>query len=442
MGGVLTALILATLVSFASCSNGSTGDSGTDSNPVIDHSLGDAPAEDLKLESSYYSVKTDDSYGIYITYKIPQGKNVQSCTVRIDGIGSVYENYGLLNESEGEFFYPFVTPNKEYTVRFAFSSKENEKDGWNYGGGECVGWFDATVKAGEKSIGEVKLVDMGKVEVRANGDFRFTRKPAFEGESLLNGKWYMNVPLVEGISWLHEDRKTKWRAELNIPSADLGKTINLYTYDKNGSWRDGSDWEIGFICPRPRMEYETKDGKKFIYQWDGFVEENLPLKPERELWQDIDINNSADIAKISGTWKYSNGGYGEYGREQIVKVIVKYEETVIIDSKNLTRRVSRVITKPDGSQFTEDEKGIVGVDSDEGRTVTVSPDDKTITRVYEPFTESISESFADREDEEDGSVRHFEVKLFHGGSVLRMIGQNIKDGKVLDEWHTDYIWQN
>ncbi len=359
-GGVLATLILATLVSFASCSNGSTGDSGTDSNPVIDHSLGDAPAENLKLEPSYYSAKTD-SDGIYITYKIPQGKNVQSCTVRIDGIGFVYENYSLLNESEGEFFYPFVTPNKKYTVRFAFSSKENEKDGWNYGGGEYVGWFDATVKAGEKSIGEVKLVDMGKVEVKANGDFRFTKKPAFKGESLLNdnGGWYMNVPLVEGISWLHENRKTKWRGELNIPSANLGKTINLYTYDENGSWRDDGDWEIGFICPRPRMEYETKDGRKFIYQWDGFIKEDLPFKPK----------NPANVNKLIGTWKMEYDEYEEdyyYGMGSKFNVRIKNSDILVIDSENnITDSRITIITKSNGKTFSEEEKIIghlMGVD--------------------------------------------------------------------------------
>ncbi|MCM1224517.1 MAG: hypothetical protein NC548_59725 [Lachnospiraceae bacterium] len=274
---------MALLFSLSSCDNGSTS-SPSENDSGIDTSLGTPPDETLKIPDSDITVKEDCADGIYITYAIPQGKDVQSCTASIDGIGLVHENYGLEGKSEGDLFYPFVTPGKEYTVRFIFNSKEIERDGWNYGGAECVGWFDAKVTAGSKSKGEVRLTSKGEIEVKANGDFRFTKEPAFADKNLLdaNGGWYMNIALVEGVSWLHDDRKTKWRGELNVLSAELTKTINLYSYNENGSWRNGGEWEIDFLCIRPRMKYTYGD-KEYIYQWDGFTEEDLQLKPEAEL---------------------------------------------------------------------------------------------------------------------------------------------------------------
>ena len=67
-----------------------------------------------------FSVEEDNKEGIYINYfAIPQ--NANSYRVYIDGIGQVTENYfGVGKLTRGEFLYPFLEPNKEYTVRVVF----------------------------------------------------------------------------------------------------------------------------------------------------------------------------------------------------------------------------------------------------------------------------------------------------------------------------------
>ncbi len=483
---------MALLFSFASCDNGSTsggkpsqGGNGSQDDisqsPGIDYSLGTPPDENLKIPDDKITAEENCADGIYIKYAIPQGKNVQSCTACIDGIGLVYENYGLEGESEGELFYPFVTPGKEYTVRFVFNSKEIERDGWNYGGAECVGWFDAKAKAGSKSKGEVRLTDKGEIEVKANGDFRFTKRPAFEGESRLdaNGGWYMNVCLVEGVSWLHDDRKTKWRGELNVPSAERENTINLYTYDENDSWRNGGDWEIDFLCIRPRMKY-TYDDKEYTYQWDGFTEENLQLKPKAELWSEIDVSNPADVKKIVGTWNRHFEDYRGYGSpDDLLWVNYIEDKTLIIDSMNVTATDVSTYTKADGDAFTKDDllklisyydyygetgNGIAASKvedfektlDNESRVLkfekilyekgdameetfyyriyyldsnTILSDNmRTITKKYDGEPELISEYFAD-------DLKHYGVELFDNGTALRIVDGHYENG---DKHYIDY----
>lgn len=432
MGGVLATLILATLVFFVSCSNGSTGDSdfGTYSSSDIDYSLGDAPAENLKFGT--FSAE-DVSDGIFIKYTIPQGNDVQSCTASIEGIGLVHENYGLSNKSEGEFFYPFVTPNKEYKVRFVFNKPE-KKDPSNtdftiYDEDTTVLWFETTVKAGANSKGEVRLEKGGSIKIDRNGDFGFTERPKFYNENLLTGSdydWVMEVGLNMGVSWEHgTQRRSWWMGTAEIPQKEIAKTHNLYSY------LGQENVQIDFIVVRPAMQYKY-NGKEYRYLWQNLFVIDCHCTPQNQLWKSININNSNDVKKITGTWKYSNEYYDECGWDNdYLKIIVKDEETLIIDSKNVTFKYRTEYTKSDGSQFTDSDKGKVGVETNDKRTVIVSSDNKTITKVYKPETESISEAFADWS----------EVKLFQDGNILRITETGTKDGSPY-EYYMDYKRQN
>lgn len=280
---------MALLFSLSSCDNGSTS-SPSENDSGIDYSLGTPPDETLKIPDSDITVKEDCADGIFLEFPIPE-KTWQT-RVYIDGIGQVAESVWFNDEqTKGAFFYPFVTSSKEYKIRITFLKEEDtNSDGFVINTpDQTIGWFDATVKAGSRSKGEVRLLSKGAVSVKSNGEFKFTERPSFQNENVMNGDWNMNVALVEGVSWEHgDDRKTKWRAELNIPSAELTKTINLYlyNYNENGSWRDGGEWEIDFLCIRPRMRY-TYDDKEFTYQWESFCHDTPNLKPEAGQWTDI-----------------------------------------------------------------------------------------------------------------------------------------------------------
>lgn len=191
--------------------------------------------------------------------------------VYIAGIGQVAEE----NESKGCFFYPFVEPGKEYTIRFVFFRDEEKNDeGFviDYKNDDgVVGWFDAKVTAGKNSKGEVRLASKGKISVDKKGDFKFTEPPRFYNEHLLteNGNdWEVDIGLVEGVSWEHgAERRTKWHSLREpIPNDELTKQINLYEEC------DGYDnsYSIDFICVRPIMHYVHGD-KKYKYQWESFV---------------------------------------------------------------------------------------------------------------------------------------------------------------------------
>ncbi len=437
-GGVLTTLLFTLLFSLSSCDNGSTS-SPSENDSGIDTSLGTPPDETLKIPDSDITVKKDCADGIFLEFPIPE--KTSQYRVHIDGIGQVAESVWFNDErTKGAFFYPFVTPGKEYTLRFAFYSKEIERDGWNYGGGECVGWFDATVKAGSRSKGEVRLLSKGAVSVKSNGEFKFTERPSFQNENVMNGDWNMIVALVEGVSWEHgDDRKTKWRGELNIPSAELTKTINLYLYNENGSWRNGGEWEIDFLCIRPRMEY-TYDSKKYTYQWDNLLHETPLLDTGSGLWKVIDLEKADDVEKIKGTWKHEEQWERWYDDEKTLKVKIVYEETLVIETANVTETDVWTYTKPDGDAFTETEKGnwrFEKYESDDGsysESTEISSDNKTITEEYSS-KKHISKYF---ENEDDGNYsRHYTVKLFENGSTLRIIRSGTDDGEKY-EWWNDY----
>ncbi|MDE5581933.1 MAG: hypothetical protein K2I95_11015 [Treponemataceae bacterium] len=221
--------------------------------------------------------------------------------------------------------------------------------------------------AGANSKGEVRLKYKGAIEVKSNGDFRFTKKPEFYGESALTGKdydgkdydWKENIGLVEGISWEHgEARKTKWRAQFPIPRASLTEWCNLYTDASTKGWKDSDLIKIDFLCIRPCLEYNY-NGKTYNYQWENFCYETPYLGDEALLWTTIDINNPTDVAKIKGTWKISDYWEENFNVDDNHRIPLKCEctEIVTINAQSLHDEFIEIYTKIDGSTFTEEEKG-------------------------------------------------------------------------------------
>jgi len=333
---------------------------GTQNPGDADDPLGEPPAENLRLPKDYYSAIPRDD-GIYFEFSVPKGaRGGNACTVSIAGIGQVAEVIALNEKgNKGTFFYPFVKPSTKYTVRFRFPREEDTDDeGFviNYISDGTVGWFETTAIAGKNSLGEVKLTETGEIEVQDNGDFRFTKRPTFEGEQLLTGNdydWTEAVCPVEGVSWLEEGRKTKWGGEILIPQKLLEQKHNLYTSDYNG-WK-GDLKSINFLCIRPKMNKYTYDGIDYTYQWDNFLYKTPNLTSEAQLWTEIDMNNPADVNKIVGTWKYSNEWEDWYDDKKTLKVKAVWEENLGIESKNVTETDIWTYTKPNGSAFTDDE---------------------------------------------------------------------------------------
>ncbi len=426
-GGVLTTLLFTLLISLASCDNGSTS-SPSEKNPSGGSTL-NQPDESLKIPEDKYSVKENPD-GIYFEFDVPE--KTWQIRVYIDGIGQVAEEVRL-NESgdKGEFFYPFLDASKEYTVRIEFLKEEDmDEDGFVLNTpDQTIGYIEAKITTGAKSKGEVRLEYCGKVEVEENGDFKFIERPVFKNESRLTGSdydWTEAVCPVEGVSWMHEGRKTKWGGEILIPQKFLAQTHNLYISNYNG-WKNDLK-SIDFLCCRPKMKY-TYNGKEFTYQWDSFCYDTPNLTPEASLWKTIDINNFADVKKIVGTWKYNYEGFGSMNGVQIK--VLKDETTLEIDLKNVTKSQVFVFTKPDGSEFTDEEKEKLHIEKED-----ISTDGK-ITQKYSN-TEPISEYFADYSDDYKNHTRHYTVKLFSKyGSTLRIICSGTDDGKPY-EWNTDY----
>ncbi|MDE7290699.1 MAG: hypothetical protein K2N58_01490, partial [Treponemataceae bacterium] len=317
-----------------------------DSSSDIRHSIRDDVSEELKIKENFSAAQNAD--GIQIKFAIP--KDTNSYEVYIDGIGLVTENYfGVGNMAEDDFFYPFLTPNKEYTIQVVFFGAEVEIDGWNYGrpdGDGLIGWFDVKATAGANSKGEVRLNDFGKITVEKNGDFKFTKKPAFENESLIQD-WILGIGLSEGVSWLHDDRRSKWLTEIDIPNKEiLNKKYNFYTYPRPY----GDVTKVDFIVYRPKLFYEY-GGKEYKYQWDGYTLDTN-CRAEEFLLANIDIKKSEDVAKIQGTWKYVWEGDVEVYNIPCHGVC---NETFVISGNNVKNNWSYTYTKRNGSAFTKKE---------------------------------------------------------------------------------------
>lgn len=92
-----------------------------------------------------------------------------------------------------------------------------------------------------------------------------------------------------------------------------------------------------------------------------------------------------------------------------------------------------VYQKRNGDEFTEKEKEEFDVGKD---GTSISSDNKTITAKYSE-TEPISEYFADEKYDHPDYTRHYTVKLFKGGSTLRIIRSGINEGEKY-EWWDDY----
>lgn len=281
-----------------------------------------------------------------------------------------------------------------------------------------TGWFETNATAGAKSKGEVRLKHKGTIEVKDTGDFRFTKMPEFDGASVFtNYDWQENIGLVEGISWEHgAERKTKWRAQFPIPKADLTKWCNLYTDAGTKGWKDDEFIKIDFLCIRPCLEYNY-NGKTYRYQWETFCYETPYLGDEALLWTTININNSADVAKIKGTWT------GKYEWDEtehfLAKVHVVENETLIIAGDTVKHNYLYTYTKLDGGTFTETEaKDLV----DDLNSYKLSEDRQTIIETYEnEGTSLLSECFANFYDEKDRGTGHFDLKLFKDKSALKII---------------------
>ena len=429
-GGVLATLFLAILFCFFSCSNNSSsssGDSDKDkTDQKIDHSLGEEISEELEVVETDSSGKKnfsteENDYGIYIKFAIPE--NTAAYWIMIDGIGKITENYFNDNRTNDDFFYPFLEPNKEYTVRVQFR-KANNTDSSGYEiptANVIIGYFDITAKAGAQSKGEVFLEDFGKVQVEKNGDFKFTKKTAFHNESLLKDEWVMEIGLCEGVSWMYADMRYKWCTSIEIPCKKLGETYNFYTYPRY--WGDVT--KVDFIAYRPIMYYKYGE-KQYRYQWDGYALDTN-CKPESELWTKIDISKDADVAKITGTWESK----GEYDIDNLnghyFPAHYAYIDTLEIDATTVKNYVSYAYTKIDG-KFTEEDLSLLwGWD--------LSSDGMTLTTKYEGDEQPLSEYFADYEDK--GHMTYVTLQLFDDGKKLRITESWNEDGEE-NEWYYDY----
>ena len=447
--------------------SGSQGSADSDK----DYSLGDAPNGN-RLSEDYFNFKDCDD-GIYLECTVPAG--TWQTRVYIDGIGQVAEEIQYNDKkNRGDFFYPFLDAEKEYTIRVVFLREEDQDDDGfviDYINGDgVVGWFETKVKAGAQSKGEVRIKDFGEVEVKSNGDFKFTKRLAFENENLLPEDWMINIGLVEGISWEHEGRKTKWSGVVDIPQKELTQTLNLYT---SCSWKN-ENLKIQFICYRPILYYQY-DGKEYRYQWNGATVDTS-IKTEEELWTSIAISNAADVAKIKGTWTYkSEGDSNDYG----IPCHTAYIDTLVITGSNVKNNWSNTYTKLSGSAFTKEELiDDIGacsyryeeVDSSKvaefeaalnkdqkilkfekelwpslengssetyrykiymlSDNCTLSNDGKTLTKKYENSEQPLSEYFADYSSNSSSYTEHYDFKLFEDGTSLRIIrsGKN-KDGQ-------------
>ncbi|MDE7290855.1 MAG: hypothetical protein K2N58_02315 [Treponemataceae bacterium] len=444
MGGVLATLFLAILICFASCKNSSSsGDDYKDDGnqgkeiPKDSYSFGGDLSEDLKVAETDSSGNKNFSVeenvdGIQIKFAIPN-KNVVRYEVFIEGIGQVSET-GVGENKTDDFFYPFLAPGKEYTVRIKFLKNENQDDeGFSIvTPDQTLGYIDVKAKAGANSKGEVKISNFGIIEVKNNGDFKFTKKPAFRNENLLTGNgydWNLGIGLNYGISWLHEDRRSKWLTEIQIPNKELlGKTYNFYTYPRPY----GDVTKVDFIVWRPKMSYKYDD-KVYFYQWDGNTLETN-CQPDTDLWTSIDITKSEDVAKIKGTWTRIERDVSDYkDKYHLIET-----EMLIIDSTNIKHGMSWTFTKLDGSAFTNDELSHLVYEDDD---YTLSNDGKTVTNKEESKPESLSEYFEDYSSESNSYTEHYDLKLFEDGKTLEIIQSGKHNDGTNYKEHTDYTKQ-
>ena len=353
MGGVLATLFLTILICFASCDNGSISggnseDSQSDQNNQFDinYSLRDAPQSNPLQEGQDYNkidvdediyiefdIPTTEKYwttrvyieglgavaepdGIYLELDLPKNE-FSRCDVTIDGIGKVAEEVKPLDESKtkGCFFYPFLEVDKEYTIRFSFKKPEPvDSAGFTLPtpGDDTLTEVTKKATAGPRAKGEVHLPweNVGYLKADSECNIVYFQKPEFKNEQRLGNNWMIEIGLMEGVSWTHGDEhRTKWHCAVKILPNDSNVTSkNLRELDMSPGYAScNHNHDIDCICVRPIMLYKYGD-KTYKYQWDGDAfDVHYPLNA-----QEININNPTDIAKIKGTWKYSENWDTDY----------------------------------------------------------------------------------------------------------------------------------
>lgn len=361
----------------------------------------------------------------------------------IDGLGPVAESVWYNDDkTEGDFFYPFVEAGKTYTIRFVFLRDEDKNaEGFviSYLGNDngIIGWFQTDVTAGAGSKGEVRFTSKGTISVDKKYNFRFTQKPTFQNENLLTAggnDWREQIGLVEGISWEHgAERRTKWHGSAEIPSTKLTETCNLF---EMCPWVPGID----FICIRPVMSYKHNN-KTYNYQWDNLLQD-IYYPPKADRLQTIDITNPSQASRIYGTWEYNtkwtNDDYEIY--DSVVPMKVKQTITLTIDAENCKDKVVEVLTKKDGSAFTEKEEEFHVKTYGDWRTTKISNDRKTMTQEFNYKNPNpLSEYFRDRSYDDGNYTEHYELKLFEDYE-LRVIRSGKNNGKDYEDCET-YIKQ-
>ena len=370
--------------------------------------------------SKNFSAKANPD-GILVEFNVPAGVNTY--VVNIDGIGGV-ARFGVEESMKADFFYPFVDAGKEYAVRIELKKPEGlDSEGYAISD-ETVYWFETKATAGTRSKGEVRITSFEEIVIEPNGNFRVTKKPTFKNETLLDEKWELRVQMFQGISWNHPDRRTKWGGAVIVPCTGFDKTYNIHS---DRVWHDGLE-KVDFVESISAMNYEH-NGKTYEYRWGGAgTIENVALTPESQLWQTIDINNSADVKKIVGTWYKQNKPHFTTFNDVKVKELLEYH--LIITSENVTQKYIFIYTRPDESEFTEEEKEkLCGGHEDE---FSISPDNKTITDNYHPDYGSISEYF------KRGDDGYPLLKVFEGEALLRIIYSSTSPDGSKYEYCRDY----
>ena len=160
--------------------------------------------------------------------------------------------------------------------------------------------------------------------------------------------------------------------------------------------------------------------------WDGDAfDVHYPLNAD---FEEIDISDPADVAKIKGTWKYSVNEDGNYYLDENYYIPMKgnVTETVnIIEATTLKATLIEVLNKKDGTPFTDEEQthwpfGDKDYNEDDGiykSNVTISDDKRTITQIQHRET-TPSKFFED-----------CELKLSKDGSELWVSEWHNKDGE-------------
>ena len=418
----------------------------------------------------YYPLRNPD--GIYLEFDVPKSK-FSRCDVIIDGIGKVAEEV-CVDKNKASFFYPFVEPNKDYTIHFSFKKPEPvDSEGFVIPthGNDTINEVTKTVTAGSRAKGEVRLLNPGGLKADSECNITYFAKPQFQNEHLLGNDWQIELGMVEGISWEHGDeRRTKWHCAVRVPNNYTLEHCNLRGLpSEHEFYEDHSVHKIDFLCVRPVMSYEY-DKKTYNYMWDGFTSDvNYPMNT---YFEEIDINDPTDVEKIKGIWTQKQE-WDDTERFS-ANVHAVWNETLVIDNKNVSRSYLSTYKKT-GSAFTKQE--IIDefcyyvfsndlpenyFDYEEGEfdiwdniemhkykykykykiyylapNTTLSEDGKTITDKDE-YNATLSEYFGNFNDYEHS--RAVELKLSSDKSELWILTYGTDDGRYY-EWTDVYYKQ-